>query len=158
MSYAEILSPIAIVMSALSLGFQRYQWHKNRAEAKEWQQIKFARELTDRIIARQERLDDYLENVSNGKTQYSHGRHLDRINNVLRECEYFGSLVREKKIEESKLLGRDRHNVYQIWRELNIEGRALRADIHDEGLHGIHSGKLRKFEELLRLIMEYWGP
>ena len=132
MSYADITASIAIGMSGLVLSVQTYQWIKNResermkrAEEKEWEQINFARELTDRIIARQIHLDDYLENVSNGKTQYIFERHLDRINNVLRECEYFGSLVEQEKIEESELLGHDRHYVYEIWSELNIKGQAL---------------------------------
>jgi hypothetical protein len=84
-----------------------------------------ARELTDRIIARQEHLDDYLENVTNGKTQYIFERHLDRINNILRECEYFGSLVKQEKIEESELLGHDRYFVAEIWSELKIKGESL---------------------------------
>lgn len=158
MSYAEILSIIAIGMSGLTLTVQTYQWRKNRAEAKERQQIRFARELTDRIIARQERLDDYMENVSNGKTQYIFERHLDRINNVLRECEYFGSLVEKEKIEESELLGHDRHYVAEIWSELNIKGQALVSDIRDAGLYNSHGRKIIKFKELLQLIMKYWGP
>ena len=158
MSFAEILSPIATGMGALALGLQWYQWHKSRTESKEWQQIVFARELTDRIIARQDRLDDYLENVSNGKTQYIYERHLDRINSVLRECEYFGSLVEQKKIEESELLGNDRHYVAEIWSELNIKGKALCDDIRDADLTNSYSRKILKFNELLRLIMKRWGP
>jgi hypothetical protein len=158
MSFAEILSPIATGMGALALGLQWYQWHKSRTEAKEWQQIVFARELTDRIIARQERLDDYLENVTNGKTQYIFERHLDRINNVLRECEYFGSLVEKEKIEESELLGHDRHYVAEIWSELNIKGQALCDDIRDADKYNSHIRKIIKFNELLGLIMKYWGP
>src|SRR5919106_928178 len=158
MSFAEILSPIATGMGALALGLQWYQWHKSRTEAKEWQQIVFAIELTDRIIARQERLDDYLENVTNGKTQYIFERHLDRINNVLRECEYFGSLVEKEKIEESELLGHDRHYVAEIWSELNIKGQALCDDIRDADKYNSHIRKIIKFNELLGLIMKYWGP
>jgi hypothetical protein len=158
MSFAEILSPIATGMGALALGLQWYQWRKSRAESKEWQQIVFARELTDRIIARQDRLDDYLENVSNGKTEYIYERHLDHINSVLRECEYFGSLVEQEKIEESELLGHDRHYVAEIWSELNIRGQALCDDIRDEGLANSHSRKILKFKELLRLITKRWGP
>jgi hypothetical protein len=162
---ATTLSIIAIVVSVSIGAVNVVLWFKKRederkkhARESEWEQIRFARELTDRIIARQERLDDYLENVSNGKTQYIYERHIDRINNVLRECEYFGSLVAQEKIQESELLGHDRQFVYEVWRELNLEGQALCEDIQDAGLFKSHSRKINKFNELLRLIMKHWGP
>lgn len=61
------------------------------------------------------------------------------------------------KKSRNELLRHDRHFVYEIWKERDLKWKALCDDIRSDGLYNSYIMKIKKFEELLGLIMTFWG-
>ena len=47
---------------------------------------------------------------------------MNLINDVLSECEYFGYVIEEGEIDRSRLIRRYRTRIFDIWRDMNVEG------------------------------------
>src|ERR671918_1205493 len=83
---------------------------------------------------------------------YDSRKHLDLMNNVLEEIEYYGLLIKNDIVEESELLKHDRKRTYMIWREINIAGKDLQSK------NKLKGRAVNRFDELLASIIKYWGP
>ncbi|HZD34036.1 MAG TPA: hypothetical protein VE130_02430 [Nitrososphaeraceae archaeon] len=152
------LSDIAAIAA---LGFSGYTFlvgSRRWSRSKKSEEIKTARELMDRITIKDDRLDEYKELVEKDPASYDFGKHLDLMNDVLLEIQYYGLLIKNDVIEESELLKHDRHEVYEIWRTINLAGKDIQNKIRKEGLTNTYRRRIKKHNELLASITKYRGP
>jgi hypothetical protein len=98
---ALILAPVIFL-----IGFR----HQKRSD-----QLRISRELMDRILARNERLDTYLDSLKKDDAQeYSLLKHLELINDVLQECQNFGYVIDSKEIDKPKIIKFYKGRVFEI--------------------------------------------
>ena len=90
------------------------------SQSKKSEEINSARELMDRITKKQDRLDEFFEQVYSDPQKYDFGRHLDIMNSVLEEIEYYGLLIKNNVIKESELTKHDRKKVYEILQTIGV--------------------------------------
>ena len=124
-------------------------------------QLRISLELMDRILAKRDRLDSYLDRVRTNETLgYSDTHHLALINDVLTECDYFGYMIQEEEIDREKVIRRYSRRVFEIWRDMNIDGQGVieRLDRqYPNRQYPLFVHRLiNRFGELLQSVMEYW--
>src|ERR671918_227369 len=148
MTLGDFGTIVAFSFSAYTFWVGSKRWFRSKKS----EEIKTARELMDRISTKQDRLDEYMERVKEDAAAYDSRKHLDLMNNVLEEIEYYGLLIKNDIVEESELLKHDRKRTYMIWREINIAGKDLQSK------NKLKGRAVNRFDELLASIIKYWGP
>ena len=115
----------------------------------------------DRILAKRDRLRSYLERVRTDEA-YGHSdeHHLELINDVLYECDYFGFVIDEEEIDKPKIIRRYRKRVAEIWVEMNIEGFGVIERLDKEYPKRRYPKLVRRLvydhRRLLQSTMKYW--
>lgn len=119
----DIVASIAIAIS-LTLFFIGYNRQRNSDERKiKSDQLRISLELMDRVLAKRDRVDSYLDRVKTDETLgYSNSKHLALINDVLDACDYFGYVIEEKEIDREKIKRRYGKRIFEHWRDMNIDG------------------------------------
>jgi hypothetical protein len=155
-------------LAVMALGFAGYTYlvgSRRWSRSKKSEEIKTARELMDRVMAKNERRYQTPPDV----VMYdgTPGRHelwmLDIFTDILEEIEYYGFLVKNDVIKEFELLQHDRVKVYEIWRELVNKGRDTYDYLEsylDESFKSRHfvERKIKKFNDLIDTTRKYWEP
>ena len=151
MSYSGFgftLSDIAAISALAFSGYTFLVGSRRWSRSKKSEEIKTARELMDRITTKEDRLDEYMERVKENAAAYDYGRHLDLMNNVLEEIQYYRLLIKNDVIEESELLKHDRRNVAEIWRTINLGGKDVQSKIRKNDLVNTYRRRIKKHNEL----------
>lgn len=152
------LSDIAAIAALVFSGYTFLVGSRRWSRSKKSEEIKTARELMDRITTKEDRLDEYMEHVKEDPAAYDFGRHLDLMNDVLQEIQYYGLLIKNEVIEESELLKHDRREVAETWRTINLAGHEVKSKIRKNDSVKSYHRRIKKHNELLASIIKYWGP
>ena len=119
----DIVAGIALILTPIIfyIGYRRQRDSDERTIASDERkirsdQLRISLELMDRVLAKRDRLYSYLERV---RLEEGFGRsdihHLELINDVLYECDYFGFVNDEEEIGKPKIIRRYRSRVAEIW-------------------------------------------
>ena len=128
-------------------------------------QLQISLELMDRILTEDERLDAYLDRTRKDSPQddyeeYSETKHLALINDVLTGCDYFGYVIDEKEIDRAKVIRRYSTRIFEIWRDLNIDGyytiERLDKRFPNKQYPLYVRRLINRHYELIKSVMEYW--
>ena len=78
--------------------------------------------MMDRILAKEQIIDEYMESIGANPEKGDIGKELDKTNDVLEEVEYYGLLIKDDELQESEIVKHDRTRTYFIWRKMKFKG------------------------------------
>jgi hypothetical protein len=136
---SDYLSVAALVFSGYTFLVGSRRWSRSKKS----EEIKTARELMDRVIAKTERLKEPPFRISDGlspdSNYYDSQKVLDKMTDVLEEIDYYGLLVKNDLIKEFELLQHDRIEINDIWHQLSGSGKEI-CDLLEEKVSALDGG------------------
>jgi hypothetical protein len=150
----DVVAVAAFVASVSAFGFNMWQWSKRRKS----EQIRTSREMMDRVLAKKQILDEYIESVENNPEMEDIGKELDKTNDVLEEIKYYGLLIKHDELQESEIVKHDRSRTYEIRRKLRFRGIDILEKMKKKGLEKQYKRMIERHQELHSLVIKYWGP
>lgn len=143
---------IAIGVATGAFIFSAFTYRRNRIS----EQIKIAREQMDRILMKRQQAEGYMSDVKNNNKGYSPIEYFFHVEDVLRECEYFGRLIDTNEIKDKNTISYYSSRVFLIFSDMNTLGYETLQEI----LKMYPSSKIRdemdNYLELLDNVGLYW--
>jgi hypothetical protein len=151
-----IVSIASLVVAITALGLTILTYFRSRKS----EQIKIARELMDRILEKKDKVDEYLDRFeADADSGYDEGGHLNRINDVLLECKYFGYVIYDsKEITDKNTIRYYKQPVAEIWNDMRHSGVAAIGRIERKGSQSrlYMSRLIKRHKELIESVKNSW--
>lgn len=106
---------IAIVVAVGAVIFSAFTFRRNRIS----EQIKIAREQMDRILTKRQQAEDYMSDTRNNRRVYIPIEYFFRVEDVLKECEYFGYIIQTGEIKNKETIRFYNPRVFEIFSDMN---------------------------------------
>ena len=124
---------------------------------KKSEQIRIAREEMDKISTKVQRMIE--ARLASEITDDSPLVYLLHIEEILKECEYFGYLIHKNVIEDEDIISYYKPEVIKVIVEVIPPGRKAFQTMKDEGHNAYPDlvSNIKEHQKLLDKIMLYWG-
>ena len=154
-SIGDITGIAALISSALIFWFGYSRTRKS-------EQIKIARELTDRVTNKKQQFDDLLkrgpqDGESTDSWLYSWVSDIYKaIDPFMAEIEYFTNLVRQKEIEDSEVLPYHAMQMLNMLMDFKRSLKHVKISLEFDTKRGIDTSGLESYQAYVDSYLEIW--